>query len=205
MPENEFVNFGEKAKEDEINKMRQQIINDDVFNGLKKELTEQLDEVFNDFKIFNTQSTAQTNEKKKFDIFLSYRRHGNGTEVKLFRDRLIKSGFSVWHDDICLPIEYGQDYTINLMKGIENSKVFLFIWNKGYSESENCMKEFCWAVKEKIKIMALELEKIDDKIILFHLMNTFNFKFYKHINIELSKIPDEDFSNLTESIKKLNN
>jgi hypothetical protein len=175
---------------------------------LKNELTKLLNEVFNDFKIFNIQPMAQTNEERKFDIFLSYRRHGNGTEVKLFRDRLIKSGFSVWHDDICLPREYGQDYKRNLIKGINNSKVFLFIWNKGYSESDNCMKEFNWAVsrgEKKIKMMALELEKIDDELIQFDLMNKFNPKIYKFQNVEISQIPEEDFLNLTESIKKLIN
>jgi hypothetical protein len=59
MPVNEFVIFGEKAKQDEIKKLRQNIINDDVFNYLNDELTKLLDEVFNDIKIFNTQSTAR--------------------------------------------------------------------------------------------------------------------------------------------------
>jgi hypothetical protein len=187
MPENEFINNGEKAKQSEIEKLRQNVINDDVFYNLNNELTKLLDEVFNDFKIFNTQPTAQKNEERKFDIFLSYRRHGNGTEVKFFRDRLIKSGFSVWHDDICLPREYGQDYKRNLIKGINNSKVFLFIWNKGYSESENCMREFSWVVSKgegKIKIMALELEKIDDVLILFNLRKGINL-IRKFTNMEL--------------------
>jgi hypothetical protein len=208
MPENEFVNYGEKAKQDEIEKLRQNVINDDVFHNLKNELTKLLNEVFNDFKIFNTQLTAQTNKERTYDIFLSYHRQGNGTNIKLFRDRLIKSGFSVWHDDICLPCGYGQDYQGNLIKGIENSKVFLFIWNKGYSGSDNCMKEFNWAVsrgEKKIKIVALELEKIDDKIILFNLRNKFNPKIYKFQNAEISQIPEENFFNLTQSIKKLIN
>ncbi len=106
-------------------------------------------------------------------------------------------------------IEYGQDYKRNLIKGINNSKVFLFIWNKGYSESYNCMKELSWAIsreeKEKIKIMALELEKIDDELIQFDLMNKFNPKIYKFENVQLSQIPEKDFFNLTESIKKLKN
>ena len=52
--------------------------------------------------------------------------------------------------------------------------------------------------------MALELEKIDDDLILFNLRNKFNLKLYKHGNIKLSQIPEQDFINLTESIKKLN-
>ena len=111
----------------------------------------------------------------------------------------------MWHDDICLPIEYGQDYKRNLIKGINNSKNFLFIWNKGYSKSDNCMKEYSWAVsrgEKNIKIMALELEKIDDDLILFDLMNKFNQKIYKFKNAKLSEIPEGDFNNLIESIKK---
>ena len=75
---------------------------------------------------FNAQPT-QINKEKKYDIFISYRRHGNGTDIKLFRDRLIQSGFSIWHDDICLSSGYGQDYQRNLIKGINNSK-FFFIY-----------------------------------------------------------------------------
>jgi hypothetical protein len=70
------------------------------------------------------------------------------------------------------------------------------------------MKEFNWAVsrgEKKIKIVALELEKIDDKIILFNLRNKFNPKIYKFQNAEISQIPEENFFNLTQSIKKLIN
>ncbi len=37
---------------------------------------------------FNAQPT-QINGERKYDIFASYRRHGNRTDIKLFRDRLI--------------------------------------------------------------------------------------------------------------------
>ena len=50
--------------------------------------------------------------------------------------------------------------------------------------------------------MALELEKIDDDLILFDLMNKFNQKIYKFKNAKLSEIPEGDFNNLIESIKK---
>jgi hypothetical protein len=53
--------------------------------------------------------------------------------------------------------------------------------------------------------VALELEKIDDELIQFDLMNKFNPKIYKFQNVEISQIPEEDFLNLTESIKKLIN
>ena len=204
MPENEFAKHGENAKNDEIKKLRENIKNDNVFTNMKSELVKLLDEVFNEFKIFNAKPATQINGEMKYDIFLSYTRHGNRTDIKLFRDQLIKSGFKVWHDDICLPSEYGQDYKRNLIKGINKSKVFLFIWNKGYSESDNCMKELNWALSRGIKIMALELEKINDELILFDLMNKFNPKIYKFENDKLSEMPEKDFNNLIESIKKLN-
>jgi hypothetical protein len=74
-----------------------------------------------------------------------------------------------------------------MINGINDSKVFLFIWNKGYSESENCMREFSWVVSKgegKIKIMALELEKIDDVLILFNLRKGINL-IRKFTNMEL--------------------
>ena len=108
--------------------------------------------------------------------------------------------------------EYGEVYINNLIKGIKTSKIFLFLWNNKYSESVNCLKEFKWAVsreeKKKLKIMAIELEKIDlnkkeNENIQFHLGHTtFNPKIYKFENRKLSEIPEEDFNKLIESIKK---
>ena len=108
--------------------------------------------------------------------------------------------------------DYGKDYIINLIKGINNSKTFLFLWNNKYSESVNCMKEFNWAIsretEKKLKIMAIELEKIErtkneNEAILFHIGHTtFIPKFYKFENRKLSEIQEEDFNKLIESIKK---
>jgi hypothetical protein len=92
MPENEFVDYEEKNKKDEISKNN--ILNEEVFSNLNNILAKLVDVVFNEFKIFNSQPTLQINEERKFDIFLSYRRHENdiNEDIKQFRDRLIKSG-----------------------------------------------------------------------------------------------------------------
>ena len=217
MLQNKFSEYGEKSKQDEIEKLREKVRNDDVFNYLKIKLVGLLNDEFNEFRILNSKLlknlTIKNNEGKCFDIFLSYRREGMKEEVKAFKDRLSSKGFKVWFDEERLHEVYGQNYTIKLIDGIENSNIFIFLWNNKYCESEICMKEFRWAVskneKKKIKIMSIELEKIDlkkceNKLIQFHLgPTTFNPKIYKFENCKISEILEQDFNNLVESIKNL--
>ena len=204
LPESEFESLIESAKIAEAQKLKAQITNRDVYLKLEKKLLDLLNKEANDIEKFNSIQMKSQRNALFFDFFLSYKRCGMREEIKLFRERLEKEGFKVWQDDLCLPNEMGEDYKKELIKGINNSRIFLFIWNRNYSESDSCMKEFKWAVSKKKKIVCIELEKNSNENdpILFDLMDKFIFKVY-HIkkDCKLSEIPEYNFRNLVESIK----
>ena len=204
----ELTKESEKAKNHEIKKLREKVKNDDTFHRLKKKLEKQLEDEFNQIKSFNIIPAPQTNSNKTYDIFLSYSHKIVKEEINGFREKLNKHGFNVWHDNLFLPKEYGQDTNLALAEAIGKSKIFLFIYNIRYSNSPSCMREFNWACHQKnIKILGLELEKNEDKRILFALGDNNYFKAYKtkdsHNGFKLSEIAENDLNNLIQSIKKL--
>ena len=139
-----------------------------------------------------------------FDIYLSYCRKGMKEEIKLFSDKLENEGFKVWYDDIYLPNQMGQDYMKTIIKAINTSKFFFLIWNKGYSKSENCKKEFNWTVKQKKDIVVIELDKIDDNEIIFNLAKHISLQLFQiKRNCKLSEIPEESFRYIVDSIKEV--
>ena len=204
----ELTKESDKAKNHEIKKLREKVKNDDTFHKLKQILEKQLEEEFNQIKSFNIIPAPQTNSNKTYDIFLSYSHKIVKEEINGFREKLNKHGFNVWHDNLFLPKEYGQDTNLALAEAIGKSKIFLFIYNIRYSNSPSCMREFNWACHQKnIKILGLELEKNEDKRILFALGDNNYFKAYKtkdsHNGFKLSEIAENDLNNLIQSIKKL--
>ena len=129
-------------------------------------------------------------------------------EINGFREKLNKHGFNVWHDNLFLPMEYGQKTNRSLAEAIGKSKIFLFIYNIHYSNSSSCTREFYWACQQKnIKILSLELEKNNDEDILFAMGDNNYFKAYKtkdsKNDFKLSEIAEHDLNNLIQSINKL--
>ena len=193
----------EKLKNFEIEKLAKKVRNDDVFMKLKKKLVNMLDKELKEIEKFNS-IQPQISNTVGFDIFLSYSRKGMKEETKSLRERLEKQKFKVWHDEKCLPI--GKDYVEKIIEGIKSSKIFLFIWNKKYSETNdnNCMKEFNCAFVNKKHVIGIELEQLDNEKIKFHLQTNFTLKLY-HVkkDCRLSEIPDDKFEELVQSINSL--
>ena len=200
LPEDEFNNLANELKNSEINKLEKQVTNKGVLLILKNKLVDLLDKETEDIRKYNSAS-SQTLD---YQIFLSYCRTGMKQETRLFKERLEKEEFKVWHDDKCLPNFMGEDYKEELIKGINSSKLFLFIWNKNYSKSDNCRKEFKWAVSKKKKIICIELERNSNENdpILFDLIDQFALKLYHgKENCKLSEITEKEFKHLVESLK----
>ena len=197
----------EQLKNFEIENLAKKVKNDDVFVKLKEKLVKVLDTKLEEIKKCNPIQT-QISNTVGFDIFLSYSRDGMAEETKSLRERLEKQNFKVWYDDICLPNQIGKDYVGEIIEGIQRSKIFLFVWNKKYSEKNdnNCMKEFDYAFYTKKQVICIELEKLDKEIIKFHLQNKYTLKLY-HVkkDCKLSEIPDEKFVELVQSINSFKN
>ena len=195
----------EKMKNSEIEKLAKKVKNDDVLIKLKEKLAKLLDKESEEIKKYNSIQT-QISNTDDLDIFLSYSRKGMKEETKSLRERLEKQKFKVWHDDICLPNQIGKDYVEKIIEGIKRSKIFLFVWNKNYSETNdnNCMKEFICAIRNNKHLIGIELEKLDNEIIEFQLQNKFTLKLY-HVkkDCKLSEIPEKQFVELVQSINSL--
>ena len=200
LPEDKFNNKVEELKNSEIVKLEGLVTNEEVLLKLKEKFVDLLNKELEDIKIYNSASKQNSNEA--CDIFLSYCRKGLKKETKMFREKLEKETFNVWHDQKCLPNSVGEDYKKEILEGINSSRIFLFIWNQNYSKSDNCIKEFKWAVSKKKKIICIELEKLNCDLIQFDLKDDFTLKLY-HSNSTLSKIPEIEFKQLIESIKKV--
>ena len=153
LSEDELNNLVKELKNSEINNLEGQVTNKEVLLKLKEKLVDLLDKETHEIIKYNSGVTQNSNESCHSDIFLSYCRKYLNEEIKLFREKLEKEELKVWHDDKCLPIAMGEDYKRELIKGINSSKLFLLIWNKKYSESDNCMNEFKWAVSKNKKII----------------------------------------------------
>ena len=201
LPEDKFNNIVSELKISEIGKLEGRVTNKEVLLKLKEKLVDLLDKEIEDIRKYNFTPSQNSNKDFDYHIFLSYCRKGMKEEVKLFREKLEKEKFKVWHDDKCLPNLIGEDYKRELINGINCSRVFLFIWNKNYSKSDNCMKEFKWAISKNKKTICIELEKLDCDLIQFDLKDNFTLKLY-HVNVDckLSEIPSKVFSQLLESI-----
>jgi hypothetical protein len=91
-----------------------------------------------------------------FNFFLSYA-HENKDEVMKMLDNLNQAGLTVWKDT-----EEMKQGSIDehMMNGIRNSKVFVACISNKYKESENCMKEFNYAIANKIDILYVLFENI---------------------------------------------
>ena len=92
----------------------------------------------------------------KFNFFLSYA-HENKEEVMKFLDHLTKAGLTVWKDTD--EMKQGS-IDEHMMNGIRNSRVFVACISTKYRDSENCMKEFNYAIANKIDIVYVLFEKI---------------------------------------------
>jgi hypothetical protein len=92
----------------------------------------------------------------KFNSFLSYA-HENKEEVMKMLDNLAQAGLTVWKDT-----EEMKQGSIDehMMNGIRNSQVFVACISTKYRDSENCMKEFNYAIANKLDIVYVLFEKI---------------------------------------------
>jgi hypothetical protein len=87
---------------------------------------------------------------KNFDIFLSYNWASKNLAVSLFKILTQTYSLKVWMDDLELDSRmlYQQ-----LCDGINNSKCFLCLVTKKYSESDNCIREINFATISKSKLI----------------------------------------------------
>jgi hypothetical protein len=92
----------------------------------------------------------------KFNFFLSYA-HENKEEVMEMLDHLTQSGLTVWKDTE--EMKHGS-IDEHMMNGIRNSRVFVACISTKYKDSENCTKEFNYAIAIKKDIIYVLFEKI---------------------------------------------
>jgi hypothetical protein len=92
----------------------------------------------------------------KFNFFLSYA-HENKEEVMKMLDPLTKACLTVWKDTD--EMKQGS-IDEHMMNGIRNSRVFVACISTKYKDSENCMKEFNYAIAIKKDIIYVLFEKI---------------------------------------------
>jgi len=92
----------------------------------------------------------------KFNFFLSYA-HENKEGVMKMLSHLTQAGLTVWQDT-----EEMKQGSIDehMMNGIRNSQVFVACVSTQYEGSENCMKEFNYAIANKNDIVFVLFEKI---------------------------------------------
>ncbi len=120
----------------------------------------------------------------KFNFFLSYA-HENKEEVMEMLDHLTQSGLTVWKDTE--EMKHGS-IDEHMMNGIRNSQVFVACVSTQYEGSENCMKEFNYAIANKNDIVFVLFEKIKGEkermdqlgVIGFHMARK---HFYKPENV----------------------
>ena len=92
----------------------------------------------------------------KFNFFLSYA-HENKEEVVKLLDHLTQAGLTVWQDT--KEMKQGS-IDEHMMNRIRNSRVFVACISTKYKDSENCMKEFNYAIAIKKDIIYVLFEKI---------------------------------------------
>jgi hypothetical protein len=92
----------------------------------------------------------------KFNFFLSYA-HENKEEVMKMLDHLTQADLTVWKDTD--EMKQGS-IDENMMNGNRNSRVFVACISTKYKDSENCMKEFNYAIAIKKDIIYVLFEKI---------------------------------------------
>ena len=90
-----------------------------------------------------------SNNKKKFDIFLSYNSFSKETVELLHQKLTEKLGARIWID---LEQVKNGDLHEQLTDGILNSYIFLCCITKNYCESANCVKEISYADSVKMPI-----------------------------------------------------
>ena len=120
----------------------------------------------------------------KFNFFLSYA-HENKEEVVKLLDHLTQAGLTVWQDT--KEMKQGS-IDEHMMNGIRNSRVFVACISTKYKDSENCMKEFNYAIANKKDIVFVLFEKIKGEkermdqlgVIGFHMARK---HFYKPENV----------------------
>ncbi|KAK4284055.1 hypothetical protein QN277_000935 [Acacia crassicarpa] len=94
--------------------------------------------------------------KEKYDVFLSFR--GEDTRASFtshLSSSLSNDGIVVFKDDIDLP--RGNNISIELQRGIENSTISIIIFSKDYAGSR-------WCLNELSKIM--EVHKVQGRVVL---------------------------------------
>jgi len=92
----------------------------------------------------------------KFNFFLSYA-HENKEEVMKMLDHLTQADLTVWKDSD--EIKQGS-IDEHMMNGNRNPRVFVACISTKYKDSENCMKEFNYAIAIKKDIIYVLFEKI---------------------------------------------
>ena len=94
----------------------------------------------------------------KYDVFISYSRK-DSTIVNSFKDKLVAAGYKIWMDKD--GIESGDEFKRKIASAIRESKVFIFFSSATSNESEWTVKEVNYAIKKKIQIIPIKLDKAD--------------------------------------------
>src|SRR5438477_4962223 len=92
------------------------------------------------------------------DIFISYSNHDKDKTLKLSQ-RLREAGFSVWIDET--NISAATQWSSEIVRAIEECKVFLILLSAHSFGSHNVIKELSLASEEKKHIIPVELETVE--------------------------------------------
>ena len=136
--------------------------------------------------------------KYKFNFFLSYA-HENKNEVMKMLNHLTLANLTAWTDKD--EMKQGS-IDEHMMNGINNSQVFVACVSTKYKDSENCKKEFNYALARKKDIVYVLCEKIKgeeermDKlgVIGFHMAR---HHFHKPENVDEIIIAIQDLLNVS--------
>lgn len=90
------------------------------------------------------------------EIFISYRR-ADESRAKLLYDRLKEHGVEAWYD---AHVGAGEDWRQATAKALERSKIFVLLFSKAASESEDIAKELAAATFSKKLVVPVRIENI---------------------------------------------
>lgn len=122
------------------------------------------------------------------DIFISYSTHDSEKAAKL-SSRLRDAGFSVWLDES--NISAATQWSSEIVRAIESSKVFLILLSAHSFASHNVIKELSLASEEKKHIIPVEVEPVE----LTHQV--------KYQLAGIQRVPYKEYEHIEDAVRRL--
>ena len=122
------------------------------------------------------------------NIFISYSSHDRAKAAALC-DKLRAAGMSVWIDES--GISAATQWTDEIVKAIEECKIFIILLSHFAIDSHNVIKELKLASEEKKHIIPVELESVEITSAV------------KYQLAGIQRVPYKDFERIEEAVRRL--